>query len=140
MDYITRSTKETEKVAIGLAITLRKGNAVALYGDLGSGKTTFTNFLVKALGLNARVQSPTFVIARKYKSDSLEVNHVDLYRLTSADEIKDIGIEEILKEKGAITVIEWPELVEEFLPKNTIRIKFEYIDENSRKISIHNLY
>jgi tRNA threonylcarbamoyladenosine biosynthesis protein TsaE len=113
---------------------------IALYGDLGSGKTTFTRFLVRALGLNSRVQSPTFVIARKYSNSELTLNHIDLYRLGTKEEAMDIGMAEFLNDREAITVIEWPEIIEEILPEETIRINFSYTGENDRKISIQNLH
>lgn len=136
MENITKTTGETKKLAFEIAKKIKPGSVLALYGDLGSGKTTFTRFLVEGLGLKNRVQSPTFVVARKYEN----VNHVDLYRLSSDDEAKDIGIEELLENEKEITIIEWPEIVESLLPKETVKIYFEYIDENTRKITIKNLY
>jgi tRNA threonylcarbamoyladenosine biosynthesis protein TsaE len=136
MESITKSTEETKRLAIELAGKVHKGSVLALYGNLGSGKTTFTRYFVEALGLNNRVQSPTFVVARKYGY----VNHVDLYRLTSENEAKDIGIEEMLTDSDSLTLIEWPEIIENILPKNSVKIYFEYIDENTRKITIENLH
>ena len=136
MENITHSTEETKRLAFELAQKITSGTTVALYGDLGSGKTTFTKYFVEGLGLKNRVQSPTFVVARKYGN----VNHVDLYRLTSEEEAKDIGIEEMLIDKNMITLIEWPEVIEKLLPEKTVKIYFEYIDENTRKIAIKNLY
>ncbi|MFH1648540.1 MAG: tRNA (adenosine(37)-N6)-threonylcarbamoyltransferase complex ATPase subunit type 1 TsaE [Patescibacteria group bacterium] len=135
MEIITNSTKETKDLAERLAKDIKPGVTLALYGDLGSGKTTFTRFLVEALGSDARVQSPTFVVARKYKN----INHIDLYRLTTKEEVREIGIEEFLSDKEAINIIEWPELAEEFLPKDTIRIYFEYVDDEKRKIRIQDI-
>ena len=136
MESITKSTEETKKLAIELAKKTKKGSVLALYGDLGSGKTTFTRFFVEALGLKNRVQSPTFVVARKYGN----INHVDLYRLTSEEEARDIGIEEMLVDKNMITLIEWPEIINNLLPEDSVKIYFEYIDENTRKITIENLH
>lgn len=136
MESITKSTEETKKLAIELVKKTKKGSVLALYGDLGSGKTTFTRFFVEALGLKNRVQSPTFVVARKYGY----VNHVDLYRLTSEEEARDIGIEEMLVDKNMITLIEWPEIINNLLPEDSVKIYFEYIDENTRKITIENLH
>lgn len=136
MENITHSTEETKKLAFELAKKIPIGSTVALYGDLGSGKTTFTKYFVEDLGLKNRVQSPTFVVARKYG----HVNHVDLYRLTSEAEAIDIGIEEMLVDKNTITLIEWPEIIEKLLPEKTVKIYFEYIDENTRKITIKNLH
>lgn len=135
MEITTNSTQETKKLAEKLAKNIKPGTTLALYGDLGSGKTTFTRFLVKALGSDSRVQSPTFVVARKYKN----INHIDLYRLTTKEEVRDIGIEEFLSDKEAINIIEWPELAEEFLPKDIIRIYFEYVDDEKRKIRVQDI-
>jgi len=132
MEIITGSTEETKKFACEIAKKTKSGDVLALYGDLGSGKTTFTRYFVEALGFKNRVQSPTFVIARKYGN----VNHVDLYRLTSEKEVEELGLEELLADKKAITIIEWPELSEKLLPKNTSKIHFEYVDENTRKINL----
>ena len=136
MENITNSTGQTKKLAFEIAKKIKNSDVLALYGDLGSGKTTFTGYLVEGLGLKNRVQSPTFVISRKYGN----VNHVDLYRLISEDEVKDLGIEELIEDKNEVLIIEWPELAERFLPKETVKIYFEYIDENSRKITIENLH
>lgn len=136
MEKITKSTEETKKLAVELAGKIKHGAVLALYGDLGSGKTTFTRYLVSALGYSGRVQSPTFVVARKYGN----INHVDLYRMTTKEEALDIGIEEMLSDKDSTTIIEWPEIVEDLFPENVIKIYFEYIDENSRRIKIQNLY
>lgn len=132
METITRSIEETKKLASEIAKKTKLGNTLALYGDLGSGKTTFTRYLIESLGLKNRVQSPTFVIARKYG----HINHIDLYRMTSEKKVEDLGIKEMLEDKNSITIIEWPELAEKLLPENTTRIYFEYVDENSRKIRI----
>ncbi len=136
MENITKSTEETKKLAFEIAKKIKPGTTVALYGDLGSGKTTFTRYFVQALGIENRVQSPTFVVARKYG----DINHVDLYRLTTEEEAVDIGIEEMLEDIDKITIVEWPEIVEKLLPEGTVKIYFEYIDENTRKITIKNLH
>lgn len=133
MENITYSTEETKELAFELAKNVKKGDTLALYGGLGSGKTTFTRYFVEALGINRRVQSPTFIVARKYGY----INHVDLYRLTSEVEALEIGIQEMIAD-DSITIIEWPEIIEELLPENCIKIYFEYIDENTRKITIKN--
>jgi len=140
MEISTHSTQETKALAIKVAKQISKGSVIALYGELGTGKTTFTRYLVEALGLKSRVQSPTFVIARRYADKDIVFNHIDLYRLTSRQEAEEIGIEDFLKSTDSITVIEWPEIIEDLLPEETIRIYFEHIDENGRKIKIQNLH
>lgn len=142
MEVLSKSTLQTEKLAGRVAKKLKSGDILALYGELGSGKTTFTNFLVGELGIKSRVQSPTFVIIRRYKNGGSSisvVNHVDLYRVQGSSEIKDLGLEEVLLEPNSVTVIEWPELVEDLLPEDTVRIYFEYIDEYKRRINVQNI-
>lgn len=134
MEVLSHSTKDTQELARTLAKKLKKGDVLALYGELGSGKTIFVRYLVEALGLDSRVQSPTFVLHRKYGF----INHLDLYRLRSLREAKDLGIEDILRDKDSITIVEWPKLIEEFFSNQTIRINFEHISENERKITIYN--
>jgi tRNA threonylcarbamoyladenosine biosynthesis protein TsaE len=136
MEKTTKSIGETKKLAFEIAKKIKLGDVVALYGDLGSGKTTFTRYLSESLGYTGRTQSPTFVVARKYGN----INHVDLYRLTTKEEALDIGIGEMMSDKKSITIIEWPGIVDEILPDRTIKIYFEYIDEKSRRIKIQNLY
>ncbi len=139
MEITSKSTEETKELAEQLATKIRPGNVLALFGDLGSGKTTFTNFLVKALGFTSRVQSPTFVIVRRYQKDLgklRKIFHVDLYRLTKPEELEDLGLDEMFSDKEAITIIEWPELLEGTLPEGNKKLFFEYIDENTRKINV----
>ena len=134
MEVLSCSTKDTKELAGTIAKKLKKGDTLALYGELGSGKTTFVRYLVEALGIGSRVQSPTFVLHRKYGF----INHLDLYRLKSVVEAKNLGIEDILHDKDFVTIIEWPKLIEELFSDRTICINFEHIGENERKITIHN--
>jgi len=134
MEILSTSTEDTKKLAGSIAKKLKPGIVLALYGELGAGKTAFTNFLVKALGFVSRVQSPTFVVLRKYlggRNAIKVINHIDLYRLTNRREIDYLGLEEIL--------IEWPELIEDLLPPQTMKIKFEHVGEFERKINVQSL-
>lgn len=151
MEIILNSTEETKHLAQEIANTLNKGDILALYGDLGSGKTTFTRYLVESLGFEDRVQSPTFIIQRVYtKNKSKEnlisgiskiskiskINHFDLYRLTNIEEVLDMGFEDILKE-DSLTIIEWPEVIQSYLSKEkTKKMYFEYLDDEKRKVTI----
>ena len=142
MEILSTSTEDTKKLAGSIAKKLKPGIVLALYGELGAGKTAFTNFLVKALGFVSRVQSPTFVVLRKYlggRNAIKVINHIDLYRLTNRREIDYLGLEEILSEPGSISIIEWPELIEDLLPPNTMKIKFEHVGEFERKINVQSL-
>lgn len=140
MDFVSENAEDTKEFARSLSSKIKPNDVLALYGELGAGKTTFVRYLTEALGISSRVQSPTFVIVRKYVGGNgaiKTINHMDLYRLTDINEIKDLGIEDLISEPNSITIIEWPELIADELPKNTINIKFEIVDENERNIRIH---
>lgn len=140
--FITESFEETQKAGEEFAkrLYLEGVNLIALYGDLGSGKTTFVQGLAKGLGIKKRIISPTFIIIRKYELGIRDFYHIDLYRVQSGDDIKGLGIEEIINNRQNIVAIEWAERMERLLPKKRIDIYFEYLDENKRKITIKNYF
>lgn len=135
MEIVTKSAKETEKLGEKLANTLKDGGVVCLYGELGSGKTTFTRGFVKGLNSKSRVMSPTFILIREYEG-SRKIYHLDLYRLGKLEDIKSLGLEEIFGNSKNIVIIEWPEIIKEILPKKRTEIYFKYLSENERKIRI----
>lgn len=139
MERLSKSSKETKNIAGKLAKSLKAQDVVALYGELGAGKTTFVQGLVRALGGNEReVISPTFVILKDYKVKSKvnSVSHIDLYRLEEKYEIDDLGLDELFEDQKGIVIIEWAEKAKGLLPKKRINVYFEYVDENKRKIKI----
>lgn len=110
---------------------------IGLYGDLGSGKTTFVKCVAEVLGVTKIVTSPTFVIEKIYKLDDKRFDHlvhIDAYRLENGNELKNLGFEEIIKDSRNIVFIEWPERVREILPENKKDLSFTFIDENTRII------
>lgn len=142
--FITSSSKETQKLARDFAKNLQGGDVVALYGDLGSGKTTFIQGLAKGLGIKKRIISPTFVIVRFYelqaqksKLKSLEPGtfcHIDLYRTESAHDLRGLGLEDILNDSSNIIAIEWAEKLKSLMLEKRIDVEFLYEKNNSRKI------
>ncbi len=138
---IISSLKETEQFAREIALELKGGETIALIGDLGSGKTTFVQFLAKALGIKKRIPSPTFVIMRAYEipERSLSLHHYDFYRLDNIDEIKDLGVEEDFQDPRTICVVEWADRAMDILPKDRTEIKFEIIGAK-RKVIINRPY
>lgn len=135
MEIITQSALETqklgEKIGRDLAFDKLRPRTLCLYGDLGSGKTTFIQGLAKGLGIKKRVISPTFVFMKQYQPSFY---HVDLYRINKVEEAKDLGLQEIFEDKKAIVAIEWAEKIKKILPKRRIDISFDYVSENQRKI------
>jgi tRNA threonylcarbamoyladenosine biosynthesis protein TsaE len=132
------SVNETQLIAYakGLAEDLQAGAVIALIGNLGTGKTTFTKALAEGLGVSEPVQSPTFTIIKEYKSGRLPLYHFDVYRLNSEEELEDLGIDEYLFGDG-VSVIEWADKVPGIFPEGTLVIELEYGDgEDLRDVSV----
>ena len=119
-NYTTKSELETKELAKKFASNLSVGDIVVLSGDLGSGKTKFTEGLLSFWGLENEISSPTFTIVNEYSNDKVNIYHFDVYRLSDVDEFYAIGGPEYF-EKG-ISIIEWGEMIEEILPENYIKI------------------
>ncbi len=134
MNFKNIDENKLSYIAQKLASLLFKGSILLLYGDLGSGKTTFTRYLVKGLGGNPyQVSSPTFTIVNEYEA-SLRVYHVDLYRL-SEEEVEDFPLQEYFEAEG-VCVVEWPEKLNFFTPKEFFKVEFEFVDEEKRNVKI----
>lgn len=132
----TKSLKETKNLGEALGRQTKKGVVLTLYGDLGGGKTTFIQGFAKGLGIKTRITSPTFIILRSYKLKENSFFHIDLYRIQDENDIKGIGLEELLNSKEDVIAIEWAEKLGKFLPKKRIDVFFEEKGEHKRKISI----
>ncbi|MCI9264019.1 MAG: tRNA (adenosine(37)-N6)-threonylcarbamoyltransferase complex ATPase subunit type 1 TsaE [Oscillospiraceae bacterium] len=114
MEYRTHSEQETEALGEKLAGSLRPRTVLAFTGDLGAGKTAFIRGLARGLGVTDRVTSPTFTIVNEYEGDPLPLFHFDMYRLTSSEELFDIGWEDYLH-RGGVCAVEWSENVADAL-------------------------
>ena len=137
MVFHTGSYEETERAAAYLAQRLRGGEVIAMYGDLGAGKTAFVRGLARALGIERHITSPTFTIVNEYEG-RLPLYHFDIYRLSGEDELYDIGFEDYIG-SGGVTVIEWAELAQGALPDRYIRVDIKKETEkgdNCRVIEI----
>ena len=131
--FVTTNSKQTQKLGELLALELKGGEIICLDGELGAGKTTFTQGLLKGLKVEGPYTSPTFLIMKQYEN----VYHIDAYRVEAQD-ILNLGWEEILSNKKNIIIIEWAERIKKIIPSNAIWIKFEWLDENKRKIIYKN--
>ncbi|MCL2828148.1 MAG: tRNA (adenosine(37)-N6)-threonylcarbamoyltransferase complex ATPase subunit type 1 TsaE [Oscillospiraceae bacterium] len=134
MTIRTHSEKETEQAGCDLAVRLPRGVVLALYGDLGAGKTAFTRGLARGLGVAIQVTSPTYTIVNEYEG-VIPLIHFDMYRLRSAEELFEIGWEDYLR-RGAVIAVEWSERVEDAFLPDTIRIQIEKTGETARRITI----
>lgn len=131
----TLAQKDLVTLAHPFAKALRRGDVVALWGDLGVGKTTFARVLIHALvEKEIEVPSPTFTLVQIYDSNHGEVWHCDLYRLKSQEEVFELGLEDAFHQ--AICLVEWPERLGNLLPRRRIDMTFKIIDEIMREITI----
>ncbi len=144
--FITESAKDTQKIAVKFAEQILHSNisksaiVLGLQGDLGAGKTTFLQGFAKGLRIKEKINSPTFVILKRFKIQDLRFKnfyHIDCYRLNSAEEILDLGFKEIISNSENIVAIEWPEKIYKILPKNILEIKFKHLEENKREITFN---
>ncbi len=134
LEYLTKSESETEAIGEKLAARLPGGSVVALYGGLGAGKTAFVRGMARGLGLSARVSSPTFTIVNEYLGPR-ELIHFDMYRLSGADELFDIGWEDYLA-RGAVCAVEWSENVEDAFFGDEIRVRIDKLSDTERRITV----
>ena len=123
--YTTLSESETMALGARFSERLRPGDVVALSGDLGTGKTRFVQGVCKALGVGGHVASPTFTIVNEYRTPRMGVYHIDLYRVNSSAEIRELGLEEYLSGKG-ICLIEWAEKAAGFLPRSRYEVVLNF--------------
>lgn len=138
-EIITKSEKETMDIARNIAKKVKKGDIIVLSGELGAGKTKFTEGFLSYFGLQDEISSPTFTIVNEYKKQDINIYHFDVYRLSDVSEFYAIGGEEYFS-KG-ICIIEWGEIIKEALPNNYIKIEItkDTQDENYRKIRVINV-
>lgn len=137
---ITTTPEETEKTGAELARELLdsgKKYFVALYGDLGAGKTVFVRGFTGIASPGSRVKSPTYTIVNEYRKGKTPVFHFDLYRIGNTDELDGFGFEEYVE--NGLCIAEWSENLGDMLPENTIRVKIEKAGESERKITIEDL-
>jgi tRNA threonylcarbamoyladenosine biosynthesis protein TsaE len=130
-----KSENDLDSHAAELLSLWKNRKKFAFYGDLAAGKTTFIRSVCNALGVVDEVSSPTFALINVYQSSSGEIVHADLYRIESLEEALDTGIEDYLYNE-AYCFIEWPEIIEELLPEDTVRIRIEALNESERKLQI----
>lgn len=136
------SEKKTEELANQFISKIKPGDIIFLYGELGVGKTTFVRFLINKFQKNSgleitEVTSPTFNLLNEYQINKIKINHFDLFRLKSPNEIKELNLFDNIS--NTITLIEWPQIIQE-KPKNLIELIFEYGEEHqTRYVQIKNL-
>ena len=135
MKLVSQNPKETEQMGEILAKKLSPGQVLAFTGGLGAGKTTFTRGLARGLGVGSIVTSPTYTIVNEYLQADIPLIHFDFYRLSTEEELFEIGWDEYL-ERDAVLVVEWAERAKNLLPLDTIWVEITPLDEHRREITI----
>jgi tRNA threonylcarbamoyladenosine biosynthesis protein TsaE len=142
MKYISRSTEDTQKLAEAFISSLEQGEhavVVALEGDLGAGKTAFSQYIGEALGVHDPIQSPTFLIEKIYELRKKPWNHlvhIDAYRLENEQELLDLGWQDIVSRPENLILVEWAGKVKNILPEDAIHIGITHVDETTREFEI----
>ena len=134
MEYMTNAPEETEALGEKLGKLLRPGTVLAYLGDLGAGKTAFTRGLARGLGCRETVTSPTYTLVHEYLGGRLPLFHFDMYRLTSSDDLWDIGWEDYLDRQG-VCAVEWSENVPEAM-HGALTVRIEKLGDSVRRITI----
>ena len=137
--FLSKSPEDTLKFAKDFAKNLKTGDVIVLLGDLGSGKTKFTEGILSFFGIENEISSPTFTIVNEYNLDNVNIYHFDVYRLKDSSDFYSIGGEEYF-DKG-ICIIEWGDIIEDALPKRYTKITFErdLENDNYRNLKIENI-
>lgn len=146
MKYHTKNEEETKNIGKKFATELKGGEILCLYGDLGAGKTTFVKGLAEGYGIKEHITSPTFTLMNIYKISTSVLNlpsviknliHIDTYRLKNQDELIEIGAEDYIGKDDTISIIEWPEKIEELIKdKITIKININHLQKDEREIIV----
>lgn len=132
--YCSKSTKETEELGFKIGKSLKKGSVISLRGSLGAGKTVFAKGVARALEIKEAIVSPTFTLVQEY-SGTMDMYHLDIYRLSGEDEFESMGGEEFLYPDG-VTLVEWSEKIDDLLPDSTIFVNIEILPNQDREITI----
>jgi tRNA threonylcarbamoyladenosine biosynthesis protein TsaE len=132
LEFLSHSPEQTRRLGVRLGEMLRGGHLICLDGDLGAGKTTFTQGIARGWGALEPVTSPTFVLVNQYhRADAELLFHVDAFRLATPEEAEAMGLDELLAE-GRVVIIEWPHHIEGILPEDRLRVAMSWVDESRR--------
>ena len=135
-DFISQTEADTVEFAKKIAAMVSPGTVIALYGNLGAGKTVFSRAFAAAIGVKEAVSSPTYTIVQEYQLDNpmSYLYHLDLYRINNSRDALDFAVDEFLSDSNSYALLEWPERIEDILPPDTVKIMIEHQADGSRKI------
>ncbi len=134
-EIIIHSLEDIKRAASEFVALIGERRIFAFYGNMGAGKTTFIKAICEELGVTDAVSSPTFAIVNEYDSNMGSIYHFDFYRIKRSTEVLDLGFEDYAY-SGNLCLMEWPELIEEFLPEETIEVRIEEIEDGKRRVLV----
>lgn len=134
-EIIIHSLEDIKRAASEFVALIGNRRIFAFYGHMGAGKTTFIKAICEELGVTDAVSSPTFAIVNEYASSMGSIYHFDFYRIKRSSEVLDLGFEDYAY-SGNLCLMEWPELIEEFLPEETIDVHIEEIEGGKRRVTV----
>ncbi|GAB6008328.1 tRNA (adenosine(37)-N6)-threonylcarbamoyltransferase complex ATPase subunit type 1 TsaE [Dysgonomonas reticulitermitis] len=136
MNIKIESLDKIDEAAIKFIKTMGDNTVFAFRGEMGAGKTTFIKAICENLGVSDTINSPTFAIVNEYRSDSAElIYHFDFYRINKIEEVFDFGYEDYFY-SGSLCFIEWPELIEDLLPSDTVNVQIKALENGSREVTL----
>lgn len=135
LTYKVRSVEETQQLAQSFGALVQPGDVLTLTGDLGAGKTTFTQGLARGLGIDEPVSSPTFTIIKEYDSGRIPLYHMDIYRLGEQAAAEDLGYDDYFYGEG-VSVVEWADFLDDLLPEDLIRLTIIKGDGDERTLTL----
>ena len=135
-NFISSNEADTAEFATKISEMETPGTVIALYGNLGAGKTVFSRAFAKAIGVTEAVSSPTYTIVQEYKLDGAlsYLYHLDLYRINNSRDALAFAVDEFLSDSNSYALLEWPERIEDILPPDTVKIMIEHQEDGTRKI------
>ena len=136
MEFISKSTLETQSIAAAIVRKLPAGSVIAFLGDLGAGKTCFSHGVCEALGFDGEVSSPTFAIVNVYEGGKMPVYHFDMYRISGWEDLETTGYFDYLDRADGIILVEWSENIAAALPDNTVTVSIHKLSDTERKIVV----
>lgn len=134
-EIIIHSLEDIKRAASEFVAHIGNRRIFAFYGHMGAGKTTFIKAICEELGVTDAVSSPTFAIVNEYASNMGSIYHFDFYRIKRSSEVLDLGFEDYAY-SGNLCLMEWPELIEEFLPEETVDVHIEEIEGGKRRVMV----
>lgn len=134
--FKTNSEQDTEIFARDFARSVKDGDIICFFGEVGAGKTVFTRGLCQGLGFKGYVNSPSYIIMNMYENNQTNICHFDLYRISSSSELTEIGFYDFIYRKNSVSIIEWADIIKDCLPEKRIDILISVTGENTRKFEI----